>query len=110
MHRAINDMVFKYIFGSEERRELLKAFVNLVLERAGLPLASTISLKTPFLLKQFVKDKDSVLDLRAEDEMGRVFNLEIQIAKHPGFAERALYYWSKIYGSQLRIAESWKNG
>ena len=109
MHRAINDMVFKYIFGSEERRELLRAFVNLVLERAGLPLASTISLKTPFLLKQFVKDKDSVLDLRAEDEKGRVFNLEIQIAKHPGFAERALYYWSRIYGSQMLEGDEYRD-
>lgn len=56
MLKAVNDMVFKFIFGSEERKELLREFVNLILARVNLPLVSTMTLRNPFNLRQFETD------------------------------------------------------
>ncbi|MDP3177464.1 MAG: Rpn family recombination-promoting nuclease/putative transposase, partial [Spirochaetaceae bacterium] len=101
MLRAVNDMVFKFIFGTEERKELLRALVNLVLARVDLPLASTITLRNPFNLRQFDTDKERILDIGAADEAGRMFDIEMQLSRQRAYGSRALYYWSRIYGAQL---------
>ncbi|MEI6874247.1 MAG: Rpn family recombination-promoting nuclease/putative transposase [Spirochaetota bacterium] len=101
MLKAVNDMVFKFIFGSEERKELLREFVNLVLSRVNLPLASTMTLRNPFNLRQFETDKESILDIGAADESGRMFDIEVQLSTQKSYGSRALYYWSRVYGAQL---------
>ena len=67
---ALSDLVFKFIFGTEERKELLRELVNIVLARVGLPLAAKLTLRNPFNLKQFEGDKESILDIGATDETG----------------------------------------
>ncbi|MEI6389314.1 MAG: hypothetical protein WCQ50_22125, partial [Spirochaetota bacterium] len=56
--RAVNDMVFKFIFGEESRKELLRELVNIILERVGLPLAATVTIRNPFSLRKFASDKE----------------------------------------------------
>ncbi|MFZ4618768.1 MAG: PD-(D/E)XK nuclease family transposase, partial [Rectinemataceae bacterium] len=65
---AVNDFVFKFIFGVEERKELLRSLINLTLERAGLPLAATLTLRNPFVNPNHEDDKASVLDVEATDD------------------------------------------
>ena len=101
MLRAVNDMIFKFIFGAEERKELLRELVNLVLARVNLPLASTMTLRNPFNLRQFEKDKETILDIGAADESGRMFDIEMQLTTQKSYGSRALYYWSRVYGAQL---------
>jgi predicted transposase/invertase (TIGR01784 family) len=98
---AVNDMVFKFIFGDESRKELLRELINLVLERVGLPLASTLTINNPFDIRRFAMDKEPVLDIKATDDSGMIFDVEIQVREEGNYAERAIYYWSRVYGSQL---------
>ena len=77
---ALSDLVFKFIFGTEERKELLRELVNIVLARVGLPLAAKLTLRNPFNLKQFEGDKASILDIGATDETGRMFDIEVHLS------------------------------
>jgi predicted transposase/invertase (TIGR01784 family) len=108
MLRAVNDMVFKFIFGEESRKELLRELVNLVLERVGLPLAATVTIRNPFSLRKFASDKEAVLDIEASDDSGRLFDLEMQIKRQETYGARALYYWSRVNAAQLSIGSGYE--
>ncbi len=101
MLRAVNDMVFKFMFGAEERKELLRELINLVLDRVGLPLASTLTINNPFDIRRFAMDKEPVLDIKATDDSGMIFDVEIQVRGEDNYAERAVFCWSRVYGGQL---------
>ena len=49
--------------------------------------------------------KVSVLDIRAKMNDGTQVNIEVQVCKDPDMARRSLYYWAKMYGSELREGE-----
>lgn len=51
-------------------------------------------------------DKFSRVDLKMQvDE--RLINIELQINNEKSFRERTLYYWSRIYGSELKSGENY---
>ena len=106
---ALSDLVFKFIFGTEERKELLRELVNIVLARVGLPLAAKLTLRNPFNLKQFEGDKESILDIGATDETGRMFDIEVQLSSQRSYGSRALYYWSRQYSAQLPEAGKYES-
>jgi predicted transposase/invertase (TIGR01784 family) len=108
MLRAVNDMVFKFIFGDESRKELLRELVNLVLGRVGLPLAATVTIRNPFSLRKFPSDKEAVLDIEASDDSGRLFDLEMQLTRQESYGARALYYWSRVNAAQLSVGSDYE--
>jgi len=62
-----------------------------------------VVLRNPFTLKAFRDGKLSVVDVRALDQRGREFQIEIQVSGHHSLPERMLYTWCALYYS--RIAE-----
>jgi predicted transposase/invertase (TIGR01784 family) len=55
----------------------------------------------PILGKDFDEDKLSVLDILAEDEHGRKFNIEMQTSVLSELPQRLTYYLSALYSKQL---------
>jgi predicted transposase/invertase (TIGR01784 family) len=94
------DCVFKAILGSEENQNLLIHFLNAVLEPASL--IKKIELKNPYNEREFVGDKLTVVDVKATDENGCHYQIEIQLALHPSISARMLYTWSCMYHSQIQ--------
>ncbi len=103
-----NDFLFKRIFGSEENQDLLVHFLNAVFEDAGEPLVTTVELLNPFLDKDAISDKQSVLDIKARTESGTIIDVEIQLADHRDMAPRTLYYWAKLFEQQLTEGEHYR--
>jgi predicted transposase/invertase (TIGR01784 family) len=99
--RAVSDIVFKYIFGTEESTELLKAFVNAVLIDADYQPIEELQVVNPFNAKSYLDDKVSIIDTRAKDSRGNIYNVEVQIRSQGDFQERSLYYWASAYSGQL---------
>ena len=96
------DCVFKVILGSEAHKRLLVHFLNAVLARdAGIRLRD-VELLNPYNEREFESDKLSVVDVKARDEAGRWYQIEIQLMLHAGLTARMLHTWSAIYHSQLR--------
>ncbi|MDA3850687.1 MAG: Rpn family recombination-promoting nuclease/putative transposase, partial [Spirochaetaceae bacterium] len=104
---AYSDMVFKFLLGRDESKTQLIAFINAVLSNGGHSNVTELDIQNPFSIKEFQRDKLSILDLKAKDETGRSFNLEVQSSGYQDFAYRSLYYWSKIYSSQIKEGEDY---
>lgn len=101
----LSDIVFKYIFGSEQSTEILKTFINAVLKDYGYTEITTVKVTNPFNDKTYFDEKYSVIDTRAEDEQGKKYNIEVQLRTGFDYKERSLYYWAKSYSEQLEEAE-----
>nr|HPG58596.1 Rpn family recombination-promoting nuclease/putative transposase [Candidatus Wallbacteria bacterium] len=59
----------------------------------------------PFNLKEFSDDKLSIVDVRAKDEKGALYTIEVQLLSHSKFIERSLYYLARLYSSQIKEGE-----
>ena len=96
------DFAFKKLFGSEENKDIFISFVNSIVSKEDQ--ICDIEFKNPYMEAEFVGDKKSILDVKAKDLNGRYYNLEVQIKGQEYYDKRALYYWSRLYTSQLKKA------
>jgi predicted transposase/invertase (TIGR01784 family) len=99
------DIAFKKIFGVEENKDLLISLINSIV--GAEDQVSDITLLNPYNPKNFKTDKLSILDIKATNQDGKRFNIEIQISDEADYDKRALYYWAKIYTEQLKVAEDY---
>ena len=103
-----NDIIFKYVFASENSEDILISFINAVLiDSLQKPIAE-IEYMDPNNLKEFPEDKYTVIDIKAMDEAGRLYNIEMQVQSEQHFTERVIYYNSKLLSGQLEEAQSYK--
>lgn len=99
---ALSDVVFKYIFGTVESTEILKDFINAVLRDSGFTTITEVTIINPNNPGTYLDEKISVIDTRAKDEDGDIYNVEVQIRCQADYQERSLYYWAKAYSEQLK--------
>ncbi len=95
------DYVFKRLFGDEDNALLLVDLLNAVLRFPAGRMVSGVTLLNPFMARDFAEGKVSVLDIRARDDPGRQFLLEMQRIVRPDFPRRVVYYWAGTHSEQL---------
>lgn len=91
------DVVFHSLFriGNEN---ITKAIISAVTKEK----INKIDLnKDRHILGKYPEEKLGILDLKATLDNGTICNIEVQLADNKDTAERFLYYWSRIYSSQL---------
>jgi predicted transposase/invertase (TIGR01784 family) len=93
------DFAFKKLFGSEENKSILISFINSIVSEENK--IENIELKNPYNILNYKNGKMTILDIKAVDEKGIWYDIEMQIAEHGFYDKRALYYWSKVYSEQL---------
>lgn len=93
------DFVFKKIFGNEQHPEILISFLNAVIQSDD-PIKS-VEIKNTDIEKEYLNAKFSRLDIRALTNRDEQINIEIQVRDEYNMIKRSLYYWSKMYDSQL---------
>ena len=89
--KPYSDIFVKYLFGSKGSESILLNFINDVLGDADFPKIVSVKILNPFNLQTFINDKQSVIDVKAEDEHKRTYNIEIQSAYQKDFLHRVLY-------------------
>ncbi len=99
------DLAFKKIFGVEENKDLLISLINSIVGEEDQ--VSEVTLLNPYNPKNFKTDKLSILDIKATNQDGKKFNIEIQISDEADYDKRALYYWAKIYTEQLKESDDY---
>ncbi|OWR28181.1 hypothetical protein CDO73_20085 [Saccharibacillus sp. O23] len=104
-----NDFLFKRIFGSEENRDVLLAFLNRTFTEANRPTLGEIVLLNPYTDQDSPSDKQSIPDILARTVEGELINVEMQLFNRYDMEKRTLYYWSKQYGSQLVKGQSYSS-
>ncbi|AIQ29306.1 hypothetical protein P40081_14950 [Paenibacillus sp. FSL P4-0081] len=95
------DFVFKRIFGSENNKDVLLAFLNRIFTEAGEPPLTEIILMNPYTDKDDPLDKQSIFDVYAKTSEGKLIDIEMQLFNKYDIEKRTLFYWSKRYASQL---------
>lgn len=99
------DFAFKKLFGSEENKELLISFINSVLSEEEQ--IKDITLKNPYNLADYIKGKMSILDIKAVDNNGAWYDIEMQLAEQGYYDKRAFYYWAKVYTEQIESGDDY---
>ncbi|MHB8974840.1 MAG: Rpn family recombination-promoting nuclease/putative transposase [Pirellulaceae bacterium] len=102
------DVAFKRIFGSEPWRHLTVSLINAVLSPVRWGPMVDLELLNPFTQQIALDDKLSILDIKARDDQGRVFNVEMQMVARAALPQRFLYYWSRMYAEQLVQGDTYK--
>ena len=103
-----NDFVFKRIFGSEDNKDVLMAFLNRTFTESGEAPLTEIVLLNPYTDKDAPLDKQSIFDIWAKTVEGQLINIEMQLFNKYDIEKRTLYYWSKRYASQLQEGQTYK--
>jgi predicted transposase/invertase (TIGR01784 family) len=75
--KAYSDIFVKYLMGSEENKDLLISFINVVHKDFNFSTVVDVELKNPFNIKSCATDKVSILDIKARDETGRLYYILI---------------------------------
>jgi len=101
------DLVFKKLFGTEQNINLLKSLVNSVLPKDEQ--VTSLVLKNPYNPADYLSGKISYLDIKATDEGGKWYDIEVQVAPYDFFGFRLLYYWAKMYSSQLKTKQTYED-
>ena len=95
------DFVFKLLFGDVSHKERLISLISAVLDKPKEEFADITIVNTE-LPKLFAEDKKGVLDIRVMLQDKKQVNIEIQVLPLEFMPERTLYYWAKMYTSQLK--------
>lgn len=102
------DVVFKELFIRD--RSLLKHFISDVLDISFENILD-VTLTTPEMPSDYADGKLVRLDLsvrlRKQDGTETLINVELQVNRQSYFKKRTLFYWSKLYTSELHSGESY---
>src|SRR5438477_12056584 len=91
------DYAFSHLVGREATRPLLINLLDRVLNPPSDHHIREIELLNPFNPKEALDDRLSILDIKAHDQAGRQFNVEMQMLAFRYYEKRILYYWAKLH-------------
>ena len=95
------------VFGIEKNLHLLVNLLHAVLKPPPEEQVAEIELLSPFNERETPTDKRTILDIKARDQDGKQFNVEMQMIAHAHFRQRILYYWARLYQQPLEKGESY---
>ena len=99
----LNDVLFKIVFGGSQSEAVLRYLLNALLNLSGGDKIVKVEILSPSPEKFYFDDKGPILDLKAKDEKGTHYNVEVQLrASVLDYIKRSLYYTTKLYSDQLK--------
>lgn len=101
-----NDFVFKLLFGDQNHKDILIAFLSAIMKVPKSEFQDIKIINTE-LFREFKEDKKGILDVRAKTSRGEQIDIEIQILPTELMPERSLFYWSKMYTSQIKSGDAY---
>lgn len=100
-----NDLAFRIFFSKKGNEKFLKDFLESILEIKidNIEISSNFSPS-----KDFLRIKDSVLDIQAKVNGNLLIDLEMQNQDNHNLEKRMLFYASKLMTSNLQISEDYQ--
>ncbi|MBQ8568379.1 MAG: Rpn family recombination-promoting nuclease/putative transposase [Oscillospiraceae bacterium] len=97
------DVIFKTLF--TQNQDLLYSFISSMLD-IPLESISEITVTNPELTPETISGKFSRLDLSMKVD-DRLVNVEIQVKSENDYCDRTLFYWAKLYTSELKSGDDY---
>ncbi|MEB8752426.1 Rpn family recombination-promoting nuclease/putative transposase [Bacillus cereus] len=101
------DFAFKQLFGTRGNEQILMQFLNVTLASSLSSPIRTLKIEDPHLQREYENDKLSILDVLATLDDETQVSIEIQLNDQHDFLKRSLYYWSRLYASQMQKGGSY---
>ena len=98
-----NDVVFQSIF-NQNNEKITKAFVEALLDEKITKM--TIN-NDQILVRDAPDDKLGILDLELDINNNEKVDVEIQLIERANFAERLLFYFSRLYTSEIKRGDDY---
>jgi predicted transposase/invertase (TIGR01784 family) len=105
--RVTNDVIFRALFGNPAHKEVLLALINAVLGDSGSELIRSIEIVSPYNLPEVYKAKESICDIKAISESGKIIDIEMQMLRKADYIDRSIYYCAHNLSSQLERGKSY---
>ncbi|MGN1326804.1 MAG: Rpn family recombination-promoting nuclease/putative transposase [Clostridia bacterium] len=93
-----NDIVFQSLF-NKNNEEITKNFVQALLDEK---IENIVINEDKELVRERPEDKLGILDLQIDVNNNEKIDVEIQLIERKNFAERLLFYFSRLYQSQIK--------
>jgi predicted transposase/invertase (TIGR01784 family) len=104
----LSNYFFIKLFGEKGDEGQLLGFLNAALERTGNDrLVSVEILENKTFSAEYLGDKASILDLRAQLEDGSRIGIEVQLSNLKNMDRRSLYYWSREYAAGIKEGQDY---
>lgn len=104
----LNDIMFKIVFGTEQGLPILRALLNALLDLTGEQKIGELELLAPFHEKEYLVEKNPILDVKARDLTGKQYNIEVQLrAGLDDYIKRSLYYVTRLFCDQIQAGQSY---
>ena len=103
-----NDIAFRKIFGNENKKTSLISFLNAVINFPNNNKVVSVHISNPYQLPKLAGGKATIVDVKATDQNGNSFIVEMQVAEADFFHKRILYYTSQNYVAQINEGDSYK--
>ena len=102
-----NDLVFKLLFGEPTRLNILRSFLQAVLD---LPAEEydRLVIVDPHLQREYPEDKLGILDVKIHTTTGKIIDVEIQVEPQSHIWERILFYAARLTTEQLKSGVPYK--
>ena len=84
------DFAFKRLFGTEANKELLRSFLNSLLD--GQEVITDLTYLNNEQLGRLAADRKAVFDVYCENDRGERFIVEMQKAEQQFFKDRSVFY------------------
>lgn len=108
-YNPMNDILFKFIFASEERKQVTIDFLNAVLNRHGNMAIKDIQFKNSEIVPLFEDDKLTRFDIFCITENETQIDVEVQVVNKRNMERRTLFYWSQMYLMNLNKGEKYQD-
>ena len=102
-----NDFVFKLLFGEPRRLDILRAFLQAVLDLPAEEYGRLV-IVDPHLHRESPDDKLGVLDVKIHTTTGKVIDVEIQVEPQGHIWERVLFYAARLTTEQMKTGRPYK--
>lgn len=83
---------------------MLISFLNAVLDNHGDKIITKVTILNPY---HYNLGKTTIIDVKARDQSGREYIVEMQVADVTGLSKRMLYYTSRSYTNQIDSGEKY---
>ncbi len=93
-----NDIVFQSLF-NQNNEKITKAFVQALIDEK---IEKIVINQDKELLRERPNDKLGILDLQVDVNNNEKIDVEIQLIEKENFAERLLFYFSRLYGEEIK--------
>ena len=98
-----NDYVFKRIFGKGGNERILKSLLEAILEIK----IQKIEIKNSEIPKESIKEKLSILDIKAVINENIILDIEMQVGNTTAIDKRLVVYSSKLVAGDIKVSEKY---